>query len=220
MTLHRTCLLATMVLLSTSCTPTVPGRRPSQTSDGPRITLADGGVPPRYDQGTRWPALDQHVAPKTDQFVPPPPPPDFGLPKPDTGNPAQQLTAAELDLFNALNKARADKGLPPVVIDWKLMCAARKHSLDVGGNGSCGHVGSDGSWPWDRAQACGFPQQKWTVNEIAAGPGFSDGADAIWGWSNSPGHWAAIVHTQAKSVGVGVFKTCFIALFDCCVAGS
>jgi uncharacterized protein YkwD len=98
------------------------------------------------------------------------------------------------------------------------MCAARNHANDVGETGECGHVGSDGSWPWDRAAACGFPQDTWTVNEIAAGPGFTDGADAVWGWQQSPGHHAAIVHTEAQYVGVGVHNTCFIALFDCCVA--
>lgn len=131
-----------------------------------------------------------------------------------------QLTAAEKDLFDALNRARQKNGLPLVTIDEKLTCASRKHANDVGRTKTCGHVGSDGSWPWDRAQACGFPQTKWTVNEIAAGPGFRDGDDAVSGWRQSPGHWDAIVHTQAKSVGVGVYNTCFIALFDCCVKGS
>lgn len=137
----------------------------------------------------------------------------------DPEDPGVQMTADERDLFDALNRARADNGLGPVVIDERLLCAARNHADDVGGNGSCGHVGSDGSWPWDRAQACGYPQDQWTVNEIAAGPGFTSGDDAVWGWSQSPGHWAAIVHTEATSVGVGVVDSCYIALFDCCVAG-
>ncbi len=130
------------------------------------------------------------------------------------------LTVDEIDLFDALNGARLDNGLAAIVIDDRLMCAARKHALDVGGNGSCDHVGSDGSWPWDRAEACGFPQDSWTVNEIAAGPGFESGEEAVWGWSHSSGHWAAIVHPQAVSVGVAVHNTCYIALFDCCVDGS
>ena len=138
----------------------------------------------------------------------------------DDASSTADLTAAEVDLLDALNGARADNGLAPVAVDARLMCAARKHALDVGTSGDCGHVGSDGSWPWDRAAACGFPQDDWTVNEIAAGPGFADGADAVWGWSNSSGHWAAIVHAEARWVGVAVHNTCFIALFDCCVAGS
>jgi hypothetical protein len=145
----------------------------------------------------------------------PDPPPDE-----DPEDPAVELTADEQDLFEALNAARRDNGLGPVVIDERLLCAARNHANDVGASGDCGHVGSDGSWPWDRAQACGYPQDDWTVNEIAAGPGFTSGDEAVWGWSQSSGHWAAIVHTEAAAVGVGVRDSCYIALFDCCVAGS
>lgn len=130
------------------------------------------------------------------------------------------LTAAEKDLLDAINRARQQNNLSVVQIDPKLTCAARKHANDVGKTRTCGHVGTDGSWPWDRAQACGFPQTKWTVNEIAAGPGFRDGDDAVSGWRQSPGHWDALIHNQAKWVGVGVYNSCYIALFDCCVKGS
>lgn len=136
---------------------------------------------------------------------------------PGTGG---SLTPEEQDLLDAINAERASGGLAPVRVDERLMCAARRHALDVGGSGACGHVGADGTWPWDRAMACGFPQMTWTVNEIAAGPGFTDGADAVWGWSHSSGHYAALMHTRAQYVGVAVHRTCFIALFDCCVAGS
>jgi len=144
-----------------------------------------------------------------------PEPPDI---EPDPEPPTGDLTAEERDLLEALNAERASYGLPAVGTDDRLMCAARRHALDVGSTGTCDHIGSDGSWPWDRAEACGFPQDDWTVNEIAAGPGFSDGADAVWGWRHSSGHHAAIVHTEARTVGVAVHATCFIAVFDCCVA--
>jgi len=135
-------------------------------------------------------------------------------------DPPSDLSEAERDLLRAVNDERERLGLTPVAIDPGLQCAARRHVLDVGTSGTCGHVGADGSWPWDRAEACGFPQDDWTVNEIAAGPGFSDGADAVWGWSHSSGHYAALTHPRARFVGVGVHMACFIALFDCCVAGS
>ncbi len=146
--------------------------------------------------------------------------PEVDAALPVDGASPSSLNAAELDLLDALNQARADNGLAPVAVEMRLMCAERKHALDVGETGECGHVGTDGSWPWDRAEACGFPQDSWTVNEIAAGPGFTDGADAVWGWSQSSGHWAAIVDPDATLVGVAVHNTCFFALFDCCVAGS
>ncbi len=152
-----------------------------------------------------------------DAGTPPPPGDGDGVDPIDAG---VALTPEEQDLLDAVNAERASGGLAPVAVDERLLCAARRHALDVGGSGACGHVGSDGSWPWDRAMACGFPQHDWTVNEIAAGPGFTDGADAVWGWRHSSGHYAALMHPRATVVGVGVHATCFIALFDCCVAGS
>ncbi len=195
------------------------------TVDGPRghdagARADDAGAmppPPRVDAGAR--AADAGAPPLgTDagSLPDPPPPIDAGGGAPPPGD----LTAEELDLLGAINDERTRLGLAPVALDERLLCAARRHALDVGGSGACGHVGADGSWPWDRAMACGFPQDSWTVNEIAAGPGFTDGADAVWGWSHSSGHYAALTHERATTVGVAVHETCFIALFDCCVAGS
>ena len=154
--------------------------------------------------------------------TPPPPPPPPGAPDAGSTDPGAgaDLTAEERDLLDAINRERATRGLPAVAVDDRLQCAARRHALDVGGSGDCGHVGADGSWPWDRAMACGFPQETWTVNEIAAGPGFTDGADAVWGWSHSDGHYAALMHERARFGGFAVHNSCFIAVFDCCVAGS
>lgn len=184
------------------------------------------GAPPRSDGGPgdsgprlRLPSDD---AGADDGGVSPIPTVDAGPPpsaEPD-GGPPQDLTPEEADLLRAINDERRSLGLREVVVDPRLMCAARRHAMDVGASGACGHVGSDGSWPWDRAEACGFPQESWTVNEIAAGPGFRDGDDAVSGWRQSSGHYAALTHERAESVGVGVFDSCFIALFDCCVAGS
>lgn len=138
----------------------------------------------------------------------------------DAGGSKAELTAAERDLLGAINAERSGGGLEPVAPDERLLCAARRHALDVGGNGTCGHVGSDDSWPWDRAVACGFDQATWTVNEIAAGPGFRDGEDAVWGWSQSAGHYAALMDPRAAVIGVAVEAGCYIALFDCCVASA
>jgi len=49
--------------------------------------------------------------------------------------------------------------------------------------------------------------------------GFTSGPEAVWGWKQSSGHWAALVSKQAKLVGLGVGSNgCYVALFDCCVA--
>ena len=195
-------------------------------------------APPEFADGDGTPRSDDDLTPpeyvdagasggddrRPDATTPPPPPPPPPPGAPDAGPTAPgggaDLTAEERDLMDAINAERATRGLAPVAVDDRLQCAARKHARDVGGSGECGHVGSDGTWPWDRAMACGFPQDTWTVNEIAAGPGFTDGADAVWGWSNSEGHYAALMHERAAFGGFAVHNSCFIAIFDCCVAGS
>jgi uncharacterized protein YkwD len=219
----------TLVLLS-QCLDVSQSRR----GNGGNLSLIDGGLIRRDSVIAR---NDFRFFPQTDGWVSPNPNPNPGPnpgPVPDTGvlpnpNPNPKpglqditnvnLTPEEKDLVDAINDARVKNGKQPLVPDPYLMCAARMNVLDVGGNGSCGHVGSDGSWPWDRAEKCGFPQgTNWTVNEIAAGPGFSNGADAVSGWAQSPGHWAGLIHDQAKLIGVGVYQACYIAVFDCCVA--
>ncbi len=204
----RATSLVLLCMLALGCTGTI------ETSPWDMRDPDASDDPARPDSGTIG-NIDASLQPGADASPGTPDAAPVGAPDAETS----ALTADEIDLFDALNAARVENGLAPVVVDMRLMCAARKHAIDVGGDGSCGHVGSDGSWPWDRAEACGFPQDDWTVNEIAAGPGFTSGEEAVWGWSNSPGHWAAIVHTEATSVGVGVYNTCYIALFDCCVAG-
>jgi len=205
------------------------------------IITRTGGEPPAPDAGLPGPT-DGASSPRDAGWLPDPAHlgdaapgvdgqrPLDGAPLPDAmpldpvgaadAMPSGDYTPQEIDLYDALNAARQANGLPPVQLDSKLTCAERRHALDVGPTGNCGHVGTDGSWPWDRAQACGFPQDDWTVNEIAAGPGFTSGADAVSGWRQSSGHWAAIVHPEATLVGVAVYESCYFALFDCCVAGS
>lgn len=179
------------------------------------MRLLDGGP------GARPPPDGRDAGMSMEPPPPPPPPPSTPDAGPSSGGgDTVALTAEEQGLVDAINAERATRGLAPVEVEERLLCAARRHALDVGGSGECGHVGADGSWPWDRAMACGFPQERWTVNEIAAGPGFEDGADAVWGWRHSDGHYAALMHERARYIGVGVHRTCFIALFDCCVAGS
>jgi len=205
-----------------------PGRPPVQLmpgSDARPISVldqgrADGGalpVPPGPKQDSAQPKQDSQISPspKKDSSAPP-------APAPDSGAPAVQLSTQEKDLLDAINNARAKAGLNTLVVDPILLCAARLAAQVVPPTGSCGHVGADGSWPNDRAQKCGMNSAAaWKVNEIAAGPGFTDGADAVWGWSQSSGHWWGLTHPQAKKIGVaGTAAGCYWAVFDCCIQGS
>jgi uncharacterized protein YkwD len=214
---HGLALLLTLVCVS-GCTDG-PGRHPSGAEPDARvlITLTDGSL---GSSDTFVPLLPDGNAPMGDTQQPPPPPVDSGTPPaPDSG---VSLSAMEKDLFDAINAARAKEGLNTLVPDAMLMCAARLAAKVVPPTGSCGHVGADGSWPNDRAESCGMSSAAaWKVNEIAAGPGFTDGADAVWGWSQSSGHWWGLTHPQATKIGVAATTAgCYWAVFDCCIAGS
>lgn len=201
-------------------------------SDSRLIGILDAGPAGTHDRGLFPPPLspDKGTTPKHDTGVPPltpdtgltpPPKVDQGAPKPDTSS-GVTLTAQEKDLLDAINAARAKNGLNTLTIDPYLLCAARLAAKVVPPTGSCGHVGQDGSWPSDRAKSCGMPASAaGYVNEIAAGPGFTDGADAVWGWSQSSGHWWGLTHPQAKTMGVAATANgCYWAVFDCCIKGS
>jgi len=212
----RRCLL--VALLIAGCADNPPTRGPLSPlagSDGRTLTLADGG---RIVDGPGLPALDASAA--ADSSITPPPA-DNGTPAPDTST-GLQLSADEQDLLQAVNAARAKLNLTILTPDAQLMCAARLAAKVCPPTGSCGHVGADGSWPHDRAEACGMSSTTaWKVNEIAAGPGFTDGADAVWGWSQSSGHWWGLTHPQATKIGVAATSAgCYWAVFDCCIAGS
>ena len=228
MTARVRCALAALLFASLAgCGDELgPGRPPVQVlpgSDARLISVLDQGRIPATDGGYLPPKKDSSAQPKQDtQTAPPPPKKDQGAPPaPDSGG-GVQLTAQEKDLLDAINSARAKAGLNTLVPDPLLMCAARLAAQVVPPTGSCGHVGADGSWPNDRAQKCGMNStDAWKVNEIAAGPGFTDGADAVWGWSQSSGHWWGLTHPQAKKIGVaGTSSGCYWAVFDCCIKGS
>jgi uncharacterized protein YkwD len=226
----RSRALIVLLLLSGCMEGAVGSGRDKPGRDGRLIAILDGGPASQHDRGYNPPPLLPDLgaaakhdgAPKLDKgYVPPPPKLDQGAPKPDSSS-GVTLTAQEKDLFDAINAARAKNGLNTLTIDPYLLCAARLAAKVVPPTGSCGHVGSDGSWPSDRAKSCGMPASAaGYVNEIAAGPGFTDGADAVWGWSQSSGHWWGLTHPQAKKMGVAATANgCYWAVFDCCIAGS
>ncbi len=107
----------------------------------------------------------------------------------------------------AINAARAVKGLPKVVEDTRLNCAAIAHAKDIAPRNICGHVGSDGSQFWQRAQKCGGQ----ALGEIVA-CGYLDEKGAVQGWDQSPGH-AAIMYGDYRKVGVGEVNGYYVAVF-------
>jgi uncharacterized protein YkwD len=72
-----------------------------------------------------------------------------------------QNEAFELEVIRLVNQERISRGLHPLRINNILTNAARDHNQDMINNGFFGHIGSDGSWPWDRVCDHGYTPYGW-----------------------------------------------------------
>lgn len=101
----------------------------------------------------------------------------------------------------AINETRINTGVPPFVSSSPLAIAAQQHAEDLARRGVLSHSSEDGSMPWDRAMAAGYPSDQ--VYEVI---GTTDGTarDVLKGWQNSPRHWAILSDPTLTVIGVGV----------------
>lgn len=92
---------------------------------------------------------------------------------------------------------------PPLTLDDRLRCAARKHSKDMGVKNFFSHTGSNGSTPWQRIKSAGYTYTQAAEN-IAAG--YSTPSAVVTGWMNSSGHCKNIMKAGLKHLGVGYYE--------------
>lgn len=92
---------------------------------------------------------------------------------------------------------------PPLTLDDRLRCAARKHSKDMGVKKFFSHTGSNGSTPWQRIKSAGYTYTQAAEN-IAAG--YSTPSAVVTGWMNSSGHCKNIMKSSLKHLGVGYYE--------------
>jgi uncharacterized protein YkwD/uncharacterized membrane protein required for colicin V production len=107
---------------------------------------------------------------------------------------------AEAAMLVLLNRARAENGLEPVVMDPTIREVARGYSVTMFQQGYFAHLGEDGSTPFDRMRAGG-------VNFRAAGENLALAPTvqvAHDGLMNSPGHRANILNGRYRRIGIGV----------------
>ena len=111
-----------------------------------------------------------------------------------------------LTLVNQKRAAGASCGgvyKPPttaVVLDTRLRCAARKHSMDMGANNFFSHTGSNGSTFAQRITNAGYTYTAAGEN-IAAGQ--ATPTAVVDGWMKSTGHCNNIMNPDFKHLGVG-----------------
>jgi len=120
------------------------------------------------------------------------------------------LSDAEQGLVEAVNRQRADLGLPLVAIRHDLVCAARAHSEDLVVSGDCTHDGSGGSTPESRVAACQGPD--WDGEIVACGQ--RSPSSAVAAWMKSATHRDVIVDPDLRTVGVAMRDNYWTAVFS------
>lgn len=107
-------------------------------------------------------------------------------------------------LFELINRARADQGLAALELDSRLSSAALKHSIDMGCQGFLDHTGSDGSKFGQRVKAEGYSYSYVSENIYAGSPDFGGNAQGAFDWwMNSTVHRNNILSTKVTQIGIG-----------------
>ncbi len=102
-------------------------------------------------------------------------------------------------LLGAINAARADVDVPPLVFNPLLQEAAQRHSDDMAATETLSHVGSDGSQFWERIQDAGYVLISGAENVLSRGD--TDAQAAFEQWYNSPPHQANMLNPQYTEAG-------------------
>ena len=136
---------------------------------------------------------------------------DNGGGNPDGGIPDGQVTPDIIlkDLLAEINKEREAAKVGKLYQSSRLMCAAKKHSEDMGTKKFCSHTGSDKSTPWSRAEKCGTKAS----GEIVACDQRTARA-TVEAWLRSPGHKKIMLGKDYKSVGIAMKNNYWTAIFS------
>jgi len=114
-------------------------------------------------------------------------------------------------LYLLINGERASRSLPILSTEEALSCASQRHADDIGPRRMCSHAGGDSSSFVDRVEACGF--QMVSGSEIIA-CGHRNPREAVNGWLASPGHRAAMLDAQNRSMGAAVVNNYWVVVFS------
>jgi uncharacterized protein YkwD len=114
-----------------------------------------------------------------------------------------QATSFAYRVVQLTNQYRQQNGLLPLAVNTQLSQAAQNYSKTMATQDFFDHVGLDGSMPWDRMEAAGYPYTRAAEN-IAAGQ--ITPAEVVQAWIDSPGHRANILTPDLQEIGVGYFN--------------
>jgi uncharacterized protein YkwD len=126
--------------------------------------------------------------------------PPAPTPQPQPAPPQVAPVTFEQRVADLINVERAERGLSALVIDDKLILAARVHSQDMADKRFFSHTGSDGSDAGDRIAAQGYA---WTTYGENIAAGYATPESVVEGWMKSEGHRDNILNPDMTELGVG-----------------
>lgn len=195
-----------------------PAAPPGAAAEAPVDPAASPPAPAAPEQAPPPPAAEAapataDAAPAPDAAAPagpetaaarpadtPPAMPDLGAVSADPALDAR--SRLELEVLVLVNQARAQHGLQPLVLDNRLVAAAREHAVDMAGGRFCRHNGRDGTKARDRMRRNGYPYNNWAGENIICARRSAE-AMVQW-WLHSPPHRHNILHANFRHIGVGV----------------
>lgn len=116
--------------------------------------------------------------------------------------------ASAADVIAAVNSLRSSHGLPPYSVSPILMGTAQGQADYMASIGSVTHYGPDGSRPYQRALAAGYPlagqiPPGFMSENIVGSPGMSP-AGAVSSWTGDDLHLNTMLSSDLQEIGAGV----------------
>lgn len=108
--------------------------------------------------------------------------------------------AWQRQMLTAVNALRAEDGAGPLRLCAPLTAAAEDYARLMASTDYYGHVGPDGSQPWDRMTAKGYA---WRAAAENIAGGYDTAVAVLKGWHDSPHHLANLLDPQYRDVGFG-----------------
>ena len=120
-----------------------------------------------------------------------------------TNNNTGTMTSDEKEVFDLINKQRANNGLPALKIDSEVQRVARIKAEDMVNNNYFSHNSPTYGSPFDMLKS--FKVSYNTAGENIAGN--SSNSAAVNAWMNSSGHRANILNNSFNYTGIGVVNS-------------
>lgn len=125
-------------------------------------------------------------------------------------DPNFEPSAIEREIWTIVNEERAKEGLAPLKLAKDLSYVARVKSQDMKDHNYFDHQSPTYGSPFSMMSDFGLTFS--LAGENIAG-GYTDAADVMNGWMNSPGHRANILTPEYEEIGIGVYGRYYTQMF-------